>query len=418
MPEATQPQTRQRRSSSGVEAVLGHIRRAVTPTAAVTVDVEVDFSLAAPPPRRRELAANPKGTGGGGAHGGEFGVRVGHLHKARAPNERWLKRWFVLQGNVIAYFASADDRQPLGAFVLHSNCVVTARPGELNGRKHCFDVMTPERTFHLSADTAEDANAWCDVLASVAFDRFRQAVYSLASLHRAVSEARTHAESSEMAKEMAVADASRESAARLDLEERIRKLQLLCASQQREVQKMRSTASASAPAPVPAPSEQPFLNLSDFASNVDAGELARLKRERDAARRELEAVHAELADLRKMPSSPPPATPSAGPVGTPGRDAPRDAGRARAGSNSDAAARERARIEARMRDESAEWLAVVQELRDCIDVTRLPTDKRVKWLESVQPRLQAAEEKARARVAGQLASPMDAKRRSSFHSSE
>ena len=102
-------------------------------------------------------------------------TRRGWLWKAREPGERWLHRWFVLKGNLAAYFEGdrTEDRAPKGAFLL-SSCTAQPQPsGEGDpavADKFCFDVETPERTYHLAAERHEEMEEWITAFEQASWD--------------------------------------------------------------------------------------------------------------------------------------------------------------------------------------------------------------------------------------------------------
>lgn len=93
----------------------------------------------------------------------------------------WKKRWFVLRGDHIYYYKKQGDDSPLGAIYCADIFDVTRNAGEMNmklspnrdshtlrlkdvGQKgeHAFNIITPDRTYQLWADTEELRNYWVD----------------------------------------------------------------------------------------------------------------------------------------------------------------------------------------------------------------------------------------------------------------
>ena len=60
----------------------------------------------------------------------------------------------------MVYFTNENDSKPKGAFLLHSYANVDYPKESINGRIYNLDLDTPERTYYLSAETAEEAFEW------------------------------------------------------------------------------------------------------------------------------------------------------------------------------------------------------------------------------------------------------------------
>jgi len=90
----------------------------------------------------------------------QVGVKRGWLWKCRHKGHKWSHRYFIQAGSLIVYYEKDTDKNPSGCFLLHSSCVCHMLEDEVGGRRNAFDVETPERTFHLSADTEEEARSW------------------------------------------------------------------------------------------------------------------------------------------------------------------------------------------------------------------------------------------------------------------
>jgi len=103
-----------------------------------------------------------------------FACKKGWLYKARTKGDRWLRRYFILTGQLVVYFVNETDSKPKGAFLLHSYAQVEHCGEKVNGREYCFDVDTPERTYYLSADSAEEAKSWGQALALACGESHRQ----------------------------------------------------------------------------------------------------------------------------------------------------------------------------------------------------------------------------------------------------
>ncbi|XP_062386818.1 unconventional myosin-X isoform X1 [Sardina pilchardus] len=75
----------------------------------------------------------------------------------------WKRRWFVLRHNSLLYYTSDNEDRLKGALDLRSAREVFECPGRVNG----IDVVMADRTYHLTAESAEDASHWFSVLSQV-----------------------------------------------------------------------------------------------------------------------------------------------------------------------------------------------------------------------------------------------------------
>ena len=89
-----------------------------------------------------------------------FANKRGWLWKCKSKGDRWLRRFFILQGQMVVYFVNETDSKPKGAFLLHSYAQVEYPSEVIKGRAFNLDLDTPERTYYLSAESAEEAYEW------------------------------------------------------------------------------------------------------------------------------------------------------------------------------------------------------------------------------------------------------------------
>lgn len=62
-------------------------------------------------------------------------LKSGWLRKQGGTLRTWQRRWFVLNGDLLFYFAREDDLRPLGSIFLPGNKVI----------RHEFDAQDPEK---------------------------------------------------------------------------------------------------------------------------------------------------------------------------------------------------------------------------------------------------------------------------------
>ena len=108
-------------------------------------------------------------------------VKSGYLTKSPPDNKStfyvWKKRYFILIDSLLVYpfaprnirieyypsFEESKSGNPLGLIELNS-CSGVLNREQMKSHKHVFDIVTPTRVFHLSADSSEERDQWVHVL--------------------------------------------------------------------------------------------------------------------------------------------------------------------------------------------------------------------------------------------------------------
>lgn len=72
----------------------------------------------------------------------------------------WKKRWLVLKGSSISYFASPDNKLK-GIISLENSTVQFNNDSK---KKSAFSITTPKRIYNLIANTEEEANSWVEAI--------------------------------------------------------------------------------------------------------------------------------------------------------------------------------------------------------------------------------------------------------------
>lgn len=86
-----------------------------------------------------------------------------YMLKQGAINTGWKKRWFVLEGNTIAYYKDPKAGKPLGVIPL-DGCFLENDAS----KEHAIRVVHPERRiFYLAPLTAESLKEWVDALEGI-----------------------------------------------------------------------------------------------------------------------------------------------------------------------------------------------------------------------------------------------------------
>lgn len=75
----------------------------------------------------------------------------------------WKKRWFVLRQSQLMYFDSDSEEKQKGCIEVRSAKEIIDNTGRGNG----IDIVMEDRTFHLIAESPEDASQWFSVMSQV-----------------------------------------------------------------------------------------------------------------------------------------------------------------------------------------------------------------------------------------------------------
>ncbi|XP_020810797.1 sesquipedalian-1 [Drosophila serrata] len=106
----------------------------------------------------------------------------GFLNKRGEVNKAFQRRYFVLKGNLLFYFESRTDKEPLGLIIVEG-CTI-----ELSNEvdNYCFEIaFNGNRTYILSADNQESMETWMKALTCAGYEYKR---IILAELQRQLQE--------------------------------------------------------------------------------------------------------------------------------------------------------------------------------------------------------------------------------------
>ncbi|XP_033991940.1 unconventional myosin-X [Trematomus bernacchii] len=95
-------------------------------------------------------------------------LKQGWLHKkgggsSTLSRRNWKKRWFVLRQSKLMYFENDGEEKMKGVLDMRDAKEIIDNTGKENG----INIVMPERTFQLIAETPEDASQWYSVLSQV-----------------------------------------------------------------------------------------------------------------------------------------------------------------------------------------------------------------------------------------------------------
>ncbi|KPP72102.1 unconventional myosin-X-like [Scleropages formosus] len=95
-------------------------------------------------------------------------LKQGWLHKkgggtSTLSRRNWKRRWFVLRQSKLMYFENDGEEKLKGTLDIHAAKEIVDNTGKENG----IDIVMAERTYHLIAESPEDARQWFSVLSQV-----------------------------------------------------------------------------------------------------------------------------------------------------------------------------------------------------------------------------------------------------------
>lgn len=103
--------------------------------------------------------------------------KEGYLQKKGDLNKEFLRRWFVLKGNLLFYFLKKQDREPQGVIVLEACSVQVS----IHGR-YCFEISfdgAGTRVYVLGADNDADMQLWMKVISHASYQYLKSIVDEL-----------------------------------------------------------------------------------------------------------------------------------------------------------------------------------------------------------------------------------------------
>ncbi|KAJ3120520.1 hypothetical protein HK098_004548 [Nowakowskiella sp. JEL0407] len=88
--------------------------------------------------------------------------KSGFLKKRDTKRRIWRKRWFVLRTTRIAYYKSEKEYELLG--VIDLDKITAVAEIEAKRTSNVFGIVTPEKTFFVRTQSAEDMHDWISII--------------------------------------------------------------------------------------------------------------------------------------------------------------------------------------------------------------------------------------------------------------
>jgi len=89
--------------------------------------------------------------------------KEGKLRKEGGSIKTWRDRWCVLQDGLLSYHKGNNKNAPRQGQIDLTVCGAI-QPVNYKGKKHCFEVETESRNYHMCAANAQDMKEWIEAL--------------------------------------------------------------------------------------------------------------------------------------------------------------------------------------------------------------------------------------------------------------
>ncbi|CAH2305349.1 unconventional myosin-X-like [Pelobates cultripes] len=95
-------------------------------------------------------------------------LKSGWLYKkgggmSTLSRRNWKRRWFVLRESKLMYFENDSEERLRGTIDVRTAKAII----DIHEKENALDIVTEERTYHIVAETPEDASGWFNVLSRV-----------------------------------------------------------------------------------------------------------------------------------------------------------------------------------------------------------------------------------------------------------
>jgi RAC serine/threonine-protein kinase len=92
--------------------------------------------------------------------------KTGWIVKEGGSNKTWHKRFVVLDARALSYYTK-EDKKKLKGEVLIKDVQGTNFVGDFGKHKNVFEIITPERVYHMKAPNADDSRSWSEFIKSI-----------------------------------------------------------------------------------------------------------------------------------------------------------------------------------------------------------------------------------------------------------
>lgn len=83
---------------------------------------------------------------------------AGYVTKEGGSYKSWKRRFMVIEGHEIVYYKKENRKEKCG--IIHLDIKCAAHPIQYKNKKHCFEIKTPGRDYHVCTLTEVDLERW------------------------------------------------------------------------------------------------------------------------------------------------------------------------------------------------------------------------------------------------------------------
>jgi hypothetical protein len=84
----------------------------------------------------------------------------GFMTKQGIKNKNWKRRFMILKGNTLSYFATQNASYPKGKVTIESSSQILFADENKIGKKNCFAIKTSHRIYFMFCDKIEETVDW------------------------------------------------------------------------------------------------------------------------------------------------------------------------------------------------------------------------------------------------------------------
>jgi len=93
-------------------------------------------------------------------------TKTGWLVKEGGSNKTWHRRFVVLDNRNLSYY-SKEDKKKLKGVISVADMQSSQFVGDYGKHKYVFEIVTPDRVYHMKGVTREDSQEWSDIVKSI-----------------------------------------------------------------------------------------------------------------------------------------------------------------------------------------------------------------------------------------------------------
>lgn len=88
--------------------------------------------------------------------------KAGWIVKEGGRYKTWKKRWLVIENDILSYYKKENKKEKCGEIKL--KIASDIQKVDYKGKKNCFQIVTPDRIYHICTETEAEMRSWCESL--------------------------------------------------------------------------------------------------------------------------------------------------------------------------------------------------------------------------------------------------------------